>query len=117
MTRVKRSNVAKKRRQYIFSITSGAKRARSKLYRTAQQQAMKSLSYSFTDRKKRKRYFRSLWITRINAFARSQALSYSRLLHQLYQNNILLNRKMLAQIAVYDESSFLKIIPNSILSF
>jgi len=106
MTRVKRGYVAKKRRQYILRITSGSKRARSKLYRTAQQQAMKSLAYSSIDRKKRKRDFRSLWITRINASAREQGISYSQLIHKLYETNIILNRKILAQIAVYDSPSF-----------
>jgi large subunit ribosomal protein L20 len=113
MTRAKRGYVAKKRRKYIFSITSGSKRARSKLSRTAQQQAMKSLAYSSIDRNKRKRYFRSLWITRINAFVRKQTISYSQLIHKLYKTNIMLNRKMLAQIAVYDSSTFNTILDST----
>lgn len=111
MTRVKRGYVARKRRNRILEVTAGSKRAHSRLIRPAQQQAMKTLAYSHQDRNKRKRDFRHLWIARINAAVRPYNISYSQAIHLIQKNNMLLNRKMLAQIAVLDKSSF-----NSILS-
>jgi large subunit ribosomal protein L20 len=106
MTRVKRGYVARKRRNRILAITAGSCRAHSRLFRPANQQALKSLVYSHRDRGRRKRDFRKLWITRMNAAARQKGLSYSKLIHQLYTSNILLNRKMIAQIAVLDADGF-----------
>lgn len=110
MTRVKRGYIAKKRRKSILDLTKGTKRAHSRLYRAAQQQAMKSLVYSHINRKYRKRDFSSLWITRINAASRIQGISYSKAIHNLHKAGIELNRKILAQIAVLDNNSFLTII-------
>ena len=110
MTRVKRSYVAKKRRNRIFNLMKGSKGAHSRLARTAQQQVLKKLSYSHRDRGLRKRSFRSLWITRINAAAKIKYFNYSQLIYKLRSSKILLNRKILAQIAILDSTSFNAVI-------
>ena len=106
MVRVKRGNVARKRRKKILSLASGYKGAHSILFRIANQQVMKALRYSYIGRKQKKRIFRRLWIGRINAASRLNGLSYSQLIHKFKRSNINLNRKMLAQIAVLDISTF-----------
>nr|YP_009531740.1 ribosomal protein L20 [Leiosporoceros dussii]AXZ70927.1 ribosomal protein L20 [Leiosporoceros dussii] len=106
MTRVKRGCVARKRRKNILTLASGFQGAHSKLFRTANQQGMKALASSHRDRGKRKKDFRRLWITRINAAARKSGISYHTLIQLLYKNKILLNRKMLAQIAILDTYCF-----------
>jgi len=110
MTRVKRGNVARKRRKKILKIAKGFRGSHSTLFRTANQQVMKALRNAYRDRKKRKRDFRRLWITRINAAARINGLSYSQLIGHLKKANIQLNRKMLAQLAVLDPASFHKVV-------
>ncbi|OKH19131.1 50S ribosomal protein L20 [Hydrococcus rivularis NIES-593] len=110
MTRVKRGNVARKRRKKILKLAKGFRGSHSKLFRTANQQVMKALRYAYADRRKRKRDFRRLWITRINAAARLQGMSYSQLTGQLKKANIQLNRKMLAQLAVLDPQAFAKVV-------
>jgi large subunit ribosomal protein L20 len=110
MTRVKRGNVARKRRKKILKLAKGFRGSHSTLFRTANQQVMKALRSAYRDRKKRKRDFRRLWIARINAAARQQGISYSQLIGNLKKANIQLNRKMLAQMAVLDPSSFSKVI-------
>ena len=105
MTRVKRAYVAKRRRNGISAITESSKRARSKLSRTVQQQAIKSLTYSYKDRNRRKRDFRHLWIVRINAAARNTGISYSKFINRVKKLDIVLNRKMLSQIAVFNNNS------------
>ncbi|NJL85560.1 MAG: 50S ribosomal protein L20 [Leptolyngbyaceae cyanobacterium SM1_1_3] len=110
MARVKRGNVARKRRKKILKLAKGFRGAHSKLFRTANQQVMKSLRYAYRDRRNRKRDFRRLWITRINAAARQNGISYSQLIGQLKRANIQINRKMLAQMAVLDPSSFSKVV-------
>nr|YP_010933304.1 ribosomal protein L20 [Streptofilum capillatum]WKT08566.1 ribosomal protein L20 [Streptofilum capillatum]WKT08665.1 ribosomal protein L20 [Streptofilum sp. BC4-VF8pt]WKT08763.1 ribosomal protein L20 [Streptofilum sp. ZNP2-VF4pt] len=109
MTRVKRGSVARKRRKRILDSCKGFQGAHSTLFRTANQRAMKSLKNSYRDRKKRKRDFRRLWIARINAAARKQGLNYNQFMHQLKSNNILLNRKMLAQMAALDMDALINI--------
>lgn len=109
MTRVKRGNVARKRRNKILKIAKGFRGSHSTLFRTANQQVMKALRNAYRDRKKRKRDFRRLWITRINAAARQHGMSYSQLIGNLKKANILLNRKMLAQLAVLDPAGFSKV--------
>jgi large subunit ribosomal protein L20 len=109
MTRVKRGNVARKRRNKILKIAKGFRGSHSTLFRTANQQVMKALRSAYRDRKKKKRDFRSLWITRINAAAREHGLSYSQLIGNLKKANVQINRKMLAQLAVVDPASFGKI--------
>jgi large subunit ribosomal protein L20 len=106
MVRVKRGNVARKRRKKILSLARGYKGAHSILFRIANQQVMKALRYSYIGRKQKKRIFRKIWISRINAASRLNGLSYSQLIHKFKKSNINLNRKMLAQIAVLDISTF-----------
>lgn len=110
MTRVKRGNVARNRRKKILKLAKGFRGSHSKLFRTANQQVMKALRNSYRDRKRRKRDFRRLWITRINAAARQHGISYSQLIGKLKKANIQLNRKMLAQLAILDAASFDKVV-------
>ena len=106
MARVKRGNVARKRRQKILKLAKGFRGSQSKLFRTANQRVMKALCNAYRDRRKRKRDFRRLWIARINAAARLHGFSYSRLTYGLKTANIQINRKMLAQLAVLDPQAF-----------
>jgi large subunit ribosomal protein L20 len=110
MSRVKRGNVARKRRKKVLKLAKGFRGSHSKLFRTANQQVMKALRNAYRDRRKRKRDFRRLWITRINAAARMHGLSYSKLTHQLKKAEIGLNRKMLAQLAMVDPQAFEKVV-------
>ena len=100
MTRVKRGNVARKRRKEVLNLAEGFRGSSSRLFRTAQQQTMKALRYSYRDRQQRKREFCGLWISRINAAARSYGMNYSGLRHELKKSGILLNRKVLSQVAL-----------------
>ena len=106
MPRVKRGNVARKKRKKVLKMARGYYGFRSKLYRIANQQVMRSLHYAYRDRRQRKRDFRKLWITRINAAARANGLSYSRFLNGLKNAGVNINRKMLADMAVNDKESF-----------
>ena len=106
MVRVKRGNVARKRRKKILQLAKGYRGAHSRLFRVANQQVMKALRYAYVGRKQKKRTFRKIWITRINSASKLNGLTYSRLIHLLKKSNIDLNRKMLAQIAVLDPSTF-----------
>ncbi|MEM7063122.1 MAG: 50S ribosomal protein L20 [Cyanobacteria bacterium P01_B01_bin.77] len=110
MARVKRGNVARKRRKKILKLAKGYRGAHSKLFRTANQQVMKALRYAYRDRRNKKRDFRRLWITRINAAARLNGTTYSRLIGDLKTANIQINRKMLAQMAVLDPDTFTKVV-------
>lgn len=110
MTRVKRGNVARKRRKKILKLAKGFRGSHSTLFRTANQQVMKALRNAYRDRRKRKRDFRRLWIARINAAARQHGMSYSQLIGSLKKANILLNRKMLAQLAILDTDGFGKVV-------
>ncbi|NEQ49202.1 MAG: 50S ribosomal protein L20 [Leptolyngbya sp. SIO3F4] len=110
MARVKRGNVARKRRKKILKLAKGYRGAHSKLFRTANQQVMKALRYAYRDRRNKKRDFRRLWITRINAAARLNGTTYSRLIGDLKTANIEINRKMLAQMAVLDPNTFTKVV-------
>ena len=110
MSRVKRGNVARKRRKKILKLAKGFRGSHSKLFRTANQQVMKALRNAYRDRRKRKRDFRRLWITRINAAARMHDISYSKLTHQLKKAEVGLNRKMLAQLAMVDPQAFEKVV-------
>lgn len=106
MVRVKRGNVARKRRKKILGMASGYRGAHSALFRIANQQVMKALRYSYANRKQKKRVFRRIWISRINAASRLNGISYSQLIHKFKKSNIDLNRKMLSQIAVLDAATF-----------
>nr|ARO91184.1 50S ribosomal protein L20 [Flintiella sanguinaria] len=110
MTRVKRGNVARNKRKSILKLAKGFKGTHSNLFRIANQQVMKSLRYAYVGRKRKKREFRRLWITRINAASRLHNVKYSEIISMLKQENVALNRKMLAQIATLDNSTFVKII-------
>ena len=110
MVRIKRGNVARKRRKKILQLAKGYRGAHSRLFRVANQQVMKALRYSYIGRKQKKRTFRRLWITRINAASKLNGLSYSRVISNLKKSNIDLNRKMLSQIAVLDNQTFNELI-------
>ena len=113
MARVKRGNVARKRRNKILNLAKGFRGGNKNLFRTANQRVMKALCNAYRDRRRRKRDFRRLWIARINASARINGTSYSRLLSNLKSSNILLNRKMLAQLALNEPECFEKIVSSS----
>jgi large subunit ribosomal protein L20 len=106
MPRVKGGTVTRKRRKRVLKLAKGYFGSKHTLYKVANQQVMKSLMYSFRDRRQKKRDFRKLWITRINAAARMNGLSYSRLMHGLKLAGIEVNRKMLAELAVSDANAF-----------
>ncbi|EIJ79214.1 50S ribosomal protein L20 [Bacillus methanolicus PB1] len=106
MPRVKGGTVTRKRRKKVLKLAKGYYGSKHTLYRVANQQVMKSLMYAYRDRRQKKRDFRKLWITRINAAARMNGLSYSRLMHGLKLAGIEVNRKMLADLAVSDEKAF-----------
>lgn len=105
MTRVKRGAVAKQRRKKILNITKGFVGSKSKLFRTANQQALKAMKYSYFDRKKKKRLIKSIWIRRINATSRMNGLSYNLLMNKLKTKKILLNKKMLSEIIINDSKT------------
>lgn len=110
MARVKRGNVARKRRNKILRIARGYKGSNGRLFRTANQRVMKALCNAYRDRRRRKRDFRRLWIARVNAAARINGLSYSRLIGGLKRAEIGLNRKMLSQLAIVDPKSFESVV-------
>ena len=110
MPRVTKSITAKKRHKKVLKSTKGHYGARSRLYKTAKQSYIKSLQYAFRDRKNRKRSFRNLWIARINAGARGLGVPYSALIHGMSKNNIILNRKIMSQLAVEDKVAFEKVV-------
>jgi len=110
MVRVKRGNVAQKRRQKILNRAKGFRGAHSRLFRTANQQVMKALRYAYVGRKEKKRKFRQLWITRINAAAAVHNMKYNVFISKLKKANINLNRKMLSQLAILDPTAFSKIV-------
>jgi large subunit ribosomal protein L20 len=110
MTRVKRGNVARKRRKQVLNLANGFRGSSSRLFRTAQQQTMKALSYSYRDRQQKKREFCGLWITRLNAAARSHGLNYTEFRHNLKKAGIQLNRKVLSQVALRDQQAFEQLV-------
>ena len=110
MPRAKRGNRRLKKRKKILKLAKGYFGSKSKLYRPAKEQVMRSLNYAYRDRKQKKREFRKLWITRINAAARKHDMSYSRFIHGLKEANVDINRKMLAELAVNDEDDFAELV-------
>mgnify|MGYP001469018311 FL=1 len=110
MPRVTKSVTARAKHKKVLSATKGHYGARSRLYKTAKQSNIKSLQYAFRDRKNKKRSFRSLWIARINAGARDLGISYSVLINSLSKKEIALDRKILSDIAISDNSTFEKIV-------
>ena len=106
MARVKNSVATRKRRKRVLKLAKGYYGAKHKLFKTAKEQVMNSYYYAFRDRRQKKRDFRKLWIARINAAARMNGLSYSKLMHGLKLADIEVNRKMLADIAIADAAAF-----------
>ncbi|NLJ96966.1 MAG: 50S ribosomal protein L20 [Clostridiales bacterium] len=109
MARVKGGLNARKKHNRVLKLAKGYRGARSKQYRVAKQSVMRALNSSFSGRKQRKRDMRSLWIVRINAAARINGLSYSRLMHGLKLANVEINRKMLSEMAINDAEGFKKL--------
>jgi large subunit ribosomal protein L20 len=110
MARVKTGPHRRKRHQKVLKMTKGQFGTRSRLYRRANEAMLKSLWYAYRDRRNRKRDLRRLWIARINAAARQNGTTYSRLIHDLKQANITINRKMLADMAVRDPETFTAVV-------
>ena len=113
MPRVTKSVTAKAKHKKVLSATKGHYGARSRLFKTAKQSNIKSMQYAFRDRKNKKREFRSLWIARINAATRELGMSYSTFMNGLVAKNITIDRKILSEIAVSDQSTFKKIVEAS----
>lgn len=110
MSRVKRSVQARKKRRKVLKEAKGYFGRKHSSYRFAKEQVQRSGMYAYRDRRNRKRTFRSLWITRINAAARAEGMSYSELMHGLKQAEVDVNRKMLAEIAVSDRDAFRRFV-------
>lgn len=110
MARVKGGTVTRRRRKKVLKLAKGYFGGKSKLFRTAKEAVMKSYSYAYRDRRQTKRNFRRLWISRINAAARQEGISYSRLMNGLKMANVDINRKMLAELAVSDHDAFVKLV-------
>lgn len=110
MARVKGGYVTRQRRKRMIKLAKGYYGAKSLKYKMAKQQVMKSHMYAYRDRRQTKRNFRRLWITRINAAARQNGISYSQLMNGLKKAEIEVNRKMLAEIAVSDAASFTTLV-------
>lgn len=108
--RVKNGVTKHRRHKKILKLAKGYRGSKSKLYRVANQQVLKSLDYAFQHRRKKKGDFRKLWISRINAAARMNGISYSRLINGLKNAGVNVNRKMLAEIAVHDGVAFQKFV-------
>ena len=106
MPRAKRGFKARRRRNKVLKLAKGYRGARSKLFRSATEAVDRALSYAYRDRRQRKRDFRALWIARINAAARENGISYSRLIHGLKKADVALDRKIMADLAVNDPAGF-----------
>ena len=109
MSRVKRGVTARRRHKKVLALAKGYRGARSKLFKTANEAVMHALAYAYRDRRARKRDFRSLWIQRINAAARQHGLSYSQFIHGLQAQGVELDRKSLAELAVYNPNEFARL--------
>ncbi|QEK12498.1 50S ribosomal protein L20 [Crassaminicella thermophila] len=110
MARVKKAVNAKKKHKKILKLAKGYYGAKSKIFRAANPAVMRSLRFAYIGRKLRKRDFRKLWIARINAAARMNGMSYSRLINGLKLAGVEINRKMLAEMAIYDEAGFAQLV-------
>lgn len=110
MPRVKRGVVARRRHKKILKQAKGYYGARSRVFRVAKQAVTKAGQYAYRDRRQKKRQFRALWITRINAASRNNGLSYSRLIAGLKKANIELDRRVLADLAVHDKTAFAAVV-------
>ena len=114
MARVKTGYTRRKRHKKVLKLMKGQYGSRSKLYRRASEARLKSLWYAYRDRRNRKRDLRRLWIARINAAARQNGTTYSRLIHGMKQADIKLNRKMLADMAVRDPKAFAAVVAKAV---
>ncbi|NRB42273.1 MAG: 50S ribosomal protein L20 [Pseudomonadales bacterium] len=110
MARVKRGVVARRRHKKVLKLAKGYYGARSRVFRVAKQAVIKAGQYAYRDRRQRKRQFRSLWITRINAASRLNGLSYSRFINGLKKAEIVLDRRVLADLAVHDKEAFAAVV-------
>ncbi|MGE4282511.1 MAG: 50S ribosomal protein L20 [Clostridia bacterium] len=110
MARVKGGMHTRKRRKKILKLAKGYRGAKSKQFRTANQAVMKSLVYAYVGRKRKKRDFRKLWISRINAATRSNGMTYSRFMNGLKKAGIGVNRKILAELAINDQAAFIQLV-------
>ncbi|MBA4548884.1 50S ribosomal protein L20 [Thermoactinomyces intermedius] len=110
MARVKGGTVTRARRKKVLKLARGYFGSKHALFRTAKQQVMKSLMYAYRDRRQRKRDFRKLWITRINAAARMNGMSYNKFIHGLKVAGVDINRKVLAELAVTDQKAFAELV-------
>ena len=110
MTRVKNSVATRARRKKVLKRAKGYFGSKHRLYKTAQEQVMHSERYAFRDRKQKKRDFRKLWITRINAGCRENGISYSRFIDGLNKAGVEVNRKMLSELAIYDKEAFANLV-------
>ena len=110
MSRVKGGNIHKNRRKKVLKLAKGYFGSKHKLYKTAKEQVMHSLKYSYRDRRQNKREMRKLWITRINAACRMNDISYSKFISGLNKAGVAINRKMLSEIAIDDEVSFTNLV-------
>jgi large subunit ribosomal protein L20 len=113
MPRAKRGFKARRRKNRLLKHASGFHQARSRLYAYAKEVVMKAWVYAYAHRKRKKRDFRRLWITRINAAARTNGTSYSRLMHGLKGANIALDRKVLSELAIVDAAAFSKVVASA----
>ena len=113
MPRVTKAKTAKSKHKKVLALTKGHYGARSRLYKTAKQSNIKSMQYSFRDRKNKKRSFRSIWISRINAASRDLGVPYSKLINGLTKNNIIIDRKILSDLAVNDPEAFQEVVKTS----
>lgn len=110
MSRVKGGTITRRRHKKVLKLAKGYYGAKSKTFRPANQQVIKSLTYAYRDRRNKKRDFRKLWVTRINAAARINGLSYSKFISGLKASGVEINRKMLADLAVNDAEAFSELV-------
>lgn len=113
MARVKGAMATRKRHKRVLKLAKGYRGAKSKLFRTANQAVMKSLSYAYIGRKQKKRDFRKIWITRISAACRLNGTNYSKFMNGLKKADININRKMLSEIAIADPEAFKELVEKS----
>lgn len=106
MVRVKRGKIGRRRHKKVLKAARGFRGSRSKLYRTAKETLLRAGAFAYRDRKQRKRHFRKLWIIRVNAAARANGMTYSRLIDGLNKAGIEVNRKMMSEMAIADPASF-----------
>ena len=114
MPRGTKAKTAKSKHKKVLNSTKGHYGARSRLYKTAKQSNIKSLQYAFRDRKNKKRTFRNLWISRINSASRALNVPYSKLMNALKVKNIIINRKILSELASKDELVFKKVVEKAL---